>query len=173
MPVMFTGNKLLFVGGQLAMSEDCCCEGRYPCQTGFCDADLPGTVDLTLAGISTPAGGCASCAATFNKMHTLPIFSYGTACIWRLTGTIVCGAFTRDWIIQVDFQNLSGNATLHASLFIADPLGNAVVHWNKILGTSGGSYNCVGTHAMAHTSLFGGGTCEALGPVPDATLVIT
>lgn len=77
MPLIFKNNKLLFVGGKLAMNSNCCCnECVCPCFGGVGADGLPSTIVVTFSGLVDP-GGFLPRYSDLNGSHTLTLNESG------------------------------------------------------------------------------------------------
>jgi hypothetical protein len=104
MPLIFKDDKLLFVSGALAMSEDCCCEDDTPKVCGDCGMSATSQFQVTVPGVGT---------------FTLTNFTYsaGTNCHWSVSFgfSATCGdvesvvvhysSTNGGWTVSVQFSN--------------------------------------------------------------------
>lgn len=151
MPLMFLANELLFVSGDLAMHEDCCCEEdvpRHDCAS--CNLPIRDTAKLTLSGFSD--GDCSPCSV-FNGEILVPKF--GT-CTWRKTGTITCEGVTKSWVISGGVGGSGGSVVVQFALTID---GFDVFVWQKTLGPLSGTYDCAGSHTLTGSGAASGLYC--------------
>ena len=115
----FVGGGLLFVDGDLAMSEDCCCEGEaLPClswNNGGVRASI--TMNVEIDNLTIGGGGCANCGT----ISTSRILTYttcaGFASEWCHSHTIGCNCTSASGgaccdIVRVDVFCNSGSGIL-------------------------------------------------------------
>ncbi len=143
----FVGGELLFVDGDLAMSEDCCCDGGSTTACEYCtDSPLSDTAQLVLAGYT----GTSAC---LNGTYNLTV--YGGGCGWTLDESATGG--------PIVFLN-NGNTFRSASF---SKTGCGFSSWST---TSGGPLAnprvCKGSFVIPPLSVAGdsplSGTCTAI-----------
>lgn len=125
--------------GRVVIYEDCECCDTLPINCETLCVSTPLSVELTIAGITDPGGGCATCP-DMNAVFTLPYkntvssFAYGscglvppagfaTCAHWRhhpsgslvyLTGSGVCTlSYQADAVLWYDGTNLRLHARIH------------------------------------------------------------
>ncbi len=95
--------KILLDGGDIAISEDCCCEP--PDCSNVCNDVIPSTIDVTIDGVANKGGGgdCTDCN-DHNTTYQLPFSASGSLggstwyCTWLLTGILPCSDNPPRWV---------------------------------------------------------------------------
>lgn len=170
MALIIRNNVPLIASGQVAIDQNCCCEGVAPC--GNC-TEAPSFVTLTASGFSN--GSCAECTA-LNGTFILP-FSSALSCpipgppplcgsCYYSYGLSVCGA-SIFWRVRLDYFPSGGpGAYTQVQAFAA---GFSVTVGPSIVNVLGAQCHEVGTVNMGGLNP-GGWICSGAGS--NVTVVV-
>lgn len=141
----FLDGNLLFDGGNLAMSEDCCCADVPVSYCVACDEDLPDEASVTISGfVSTGGANVADC----------PCYNLGTVTVTRTSGC--------EWQYLVD-STCTGGTQIKVTMGITSLGGGAKKVQVRVEEVPSGSFSiwdytigsgvsCIGTFSLAHNA---------------------
>lgn len=169
MAPIIRNNVPLIASGQVAIDQNCCCEGVAPC--GNC-TEAPSFVTLTASGFGNNA--CTNCTAlngtfvlNFNFSLSCPIPGPPPLCgscyyDYNLGTGTVCGfSETIRWRVRLDYFSSGGpGAYTQVQAFIA---GFASTIGPLILNKLGDQCHQVGTCNMGELNPPGWGSCTGAG----------
>lgn len=141
----FLDGDLLFVGGNLAMSEDCCCDDVPVAYCEACDEDLPDEVSVTISGFVATGGANIADCPCYN-LGTITV-SRTTPCEWRYVVDSTCTGGTQIQVI-LGITSLGGGAKLLQIRVEEIPSGSFSI-WNYTIGSG---VSCIGTFSLTHNA---------------------
>jgi hypothetical protein len=132
MSVRIVDGKVLIVGGELAVSEDCCCGSEPWC---LCTDHFTGSFDVTISGVAN--NNCTN-ASAINGLWTIPWAGLSGSfpdCVWELLRSEPGGCAGNPGNIAILTQ--SASAYMFLRLHIRGGTGLAYVYFRLDLTTIG------------------------------------
>ena len=120
MAIQFKDGQILFVGGQIAMDEDCCCDGGEP-------TTCPTDCSSCATSITVTISGNAFCNGTFTLDKSGCQWSLASQCATGFELVLLCAS--EGWQVRIIDTNESAIATVWLAISFAacPPTGSYVL----------------------------------------------